>query len=143
MSLKPPTCGQTKNADNTTAKSAKSSENSALNLSYQQAANLGIGDKIDHRDSQGRWRSATIENVVATKIYLHYDGSEDDKPNDTQWKWSDFSKHLNKFAEYKSISHRSAHRFEYLKQGDPIVVNASYRGYPGWSIGEIIYRSVI
>ena len=100
-------------------------------MTVQEAFQLKIHDKIDHRDQVGRFVFATVSEKQGTNLKIHYDGWS--RKWDT---WSDFSTEIHRFAVAGSISKRGAHRFEHLKKGDYIDINPIPR-HPGWTHGEI------
>ena len=102
-----------------------------LHMDLAEAYELQQGDKIDHRDYEGRFIPATIVEKKGTNLKIHYD----------EWFtkcviWSDFTKELQRFAKAGSISKRPAHRFKDLKEGDYIDINPTQRHF-GWKHGQI------
>ena len=100
-------------------------------MTMQEASNLRVHDKIDHRDSVGRFVFATVSEKQGTNLKIHYDGWS--RKWDT---WSDYSGEIHLFAVAGSISKRRAHRFQYLKKGDYVDINPIHH-HPGWKGGEI------
>ena len=66
-------------------------------MTLQQAFELQIGDKIDHRDAVGRFVFATVSEKHGTNLKIHYDGWS--RKWDT---WSDF----RYFVDIKSYTMR-------------------------------------
>ena len=102
-------------------------------MSLEDASELKVHDKIDHRDEIGRFLYATVSQKQGSNLMIHYDGWS--KKWDT---WSDFKKEIHQFAKAGSISKRPAHRLKHLKKGDYIDINPTHR-HPasGWTCGEI------
>eukprot|EP01083_Nonionella_stella_P135522 412243_1 len=102
-------------------------------LSKDDALALGVGDKIDHRDTVDRFLLATVMAKNDTKLRICYDGWS------AKWDiWSDFSVELHRFAKPCSISTRRAHRLKHLKKDDWVDINPQTRDpSPGWTHGEI------
>ena len=101
-------------------------------MSLEDAYQLKVNDKIDHRDEVGRFVYATVSQKQGTNLMIHYDGWS--KEWDT---WSDFQKEIHRFAKAGSISRRPAHRFKELKKGDYIDINPEYGIHTGWKCAEI------
>ena len=100
-------------------------------MTLSQAHKLKIGDKIDHRDSIGRFVFATVSQKQGTNLKIHYDGWS------RKWDiWSNFNEEIHRFAVAGSISKRKAHRFQHLKKGDFVDINPTQR-HPGWKCGKI------
>ena len=100
-------------------------------MQLQDAFKLKLNDKIDHRDSSGRFVYATVSEKQGTNLKIHYVGWA------RKWDvWSDFQEELYRFAKPGSISNRPAHRFKELKKGDHIDINPTRTHY-GWKCGEI------
>eukprot|EP01083_Nonionella_stella_P231104 816318_1 len=102
-------------------------------MSAEDAAQLSVHEKIDHRDQVGRFVFATVSEKQGSKLKIHYDGWS--RKWDT---WSDFGVELHRFAVSGSISLRPSHRDEFcsLKKGDYVDINPSQRHF-GWKVGEI------
>eukprot|EP01083_Nonionella_stella_P094299 264511_1 len=102
-------------------------------MSLKDAMNLCVNDKIDHRDTVGRFVQATVAEKQGTKLKIHYDGWS--RKYDT---WCDCNKDLERFHYCGSISERPAHRLTWLQKGDLIDINPRQR-HPdfGWITGEI------
>eukprot|EP00486_Rosalina_sp_Unknown_P012730 CAMPEP_0201594732 /NCGR_PEP_ID=MMETSP0190_2-20130828/191955_1 /ASSEMBLY_ACC=CAM_ASM_000263 /TAXON_ID=37353 /ORGANISM="Rosalina sp." /LENGTH=383 /DNA_ID=CAMNT_0048054451 /DNA_START=33 /DNA_END=1184 /DNA_ORIENTATION=- len=105
-------------------------------MSLAMAAQLKVGDKLDHKDSNGRFREAKVVRVWSLLgVKIHYEGSTS---LDT---WSDYNTQSERFAEAGSISARPAHRLHELKVGDQVDINpiysVSYAKHEGWKRGEI------
>eukprot|EP01084_Bolivina_argentea_P137726 242555_1 len=100
-------------------------------MTLDEAQKLRIHDKIDHRDSVGRFVLATVVQKHDTNIKIHYIGW--DSKFDT---WSDFKTETYRFAKAGSISKRPSHRLMNLKTGDFVDINPIHR-HPGWKCGEI------
>ena len=103
-------------------------------LTAEQAANLKVHDSIDHRDFEGRFLMATIEEKRGTKCLIHY--NEWSRKYDV---WSDLEKELYRFAKAGSISRRRAERLLHLQIGSHVDINALYLS-PGWTVGRIERR---
>ena len=100
-------------------------------MSLEQAQQLKVFDRIDHRDTVGRFVLATIMEKQGMNLKIHY----------VKWPrkwdaWSDFTKELHRFAIAGSIFRRKARRFSNPKVGDYIDINPKCR-HPGWKCGEI------
>eukprot|EP01083_Nonionella_stella_P300916 1029796_1 len=102
-------------------------------LSKDDALALGVGDKIDHRDTVDRFLLATVMAKNDTKLRIRYDGWS------AKWDiWSDFSVELHRFAKPLSISKRRAHRLKHLKKDAWVDINPQTRDpSTGWTHGEI------
>jgi len=99
-------------------------------MSIIEASQLRIHQKIDHRDTEGRFIKAAIIDKKKSNLKIHYFGW------DSEWDvWSDYKKELFRFANYKSISERPQHRFLRLQKGDNIQMNPMNKG---WKVCEII-----
>eukprot|EP01083_Nonionella_stella_P166666 557875_1 len=102
-------------------------------MTMEDAMELLVHDKIDHRDQVGRFVFARVSEKQGSKLRIHYDGWS------CKWDtWSDFSTELPRFAVAGSISLRASHRapFNALKKGDYVDINPSLRHF-GWKVGEI------
>ena len=97
----------------------------------EEAFNLKIGDKVDHRDTVGRFLFATVIEKKGTNLKIHYDGWS--RKWDT---WCDFSKEIHRFAVVHSISRRQSYRVDNLKVEDYVDINPRLR-HPGWRKGAI------
>ena len=109
-----------------------SSKNAFLShMILEEACELKVNDKIDHRDQVGRFVSSTISEKNGSNLKIHYDGWR------AKWDvWSDYKQELYRFAVAGSISKRPRHRFLDLKIGDFVLINPR-RKHPGWKNGEI------
>ena len=99
-------------------------------MTWKEANELKIGDKVDHRDEVGRFLLATIKGKEGTKLKIHYDGWDE--------KWDtcqDYNIQLHNFAKSRSISHRKAHVLKDLKLYD--LIECSPLRHPGWKLAEI------
>eukprot|EP01083_Nonionella_stella_P196921 724274_1 len=109
-------------------------------MTFNDALKLRVGDKIDHRCSNGLFLYATIREKEGTKLKIHYDKHRWSKKRDI---WSNFKKEIYRFAKPGSISRRPAHRFKQIKQFDRIDINPIYSSdiiqqrTPGWKYGSI------
>merc|ERR1719295_39030 len=103
-------------------------------LTTKEAAELKVDDSIDHRDFEGRFIMATIEDIQGTKCLIHYEGWS--RKYDT---WCDREQQLHRFAKAGSISRRRAQRLQHLQIGDHVDINAMYLspGWTGWTVGRI------
>eukprot|EP01084_Bolivina_argentea_P060617 110733_1 len=100
-------------------------------MTLYEATKLNVNDEIDHRDHVGRFITATIIQKQGTNLKIHYNGWS------SKWDvWSDFTVELYRFAKYKSISNRPAHRLLSLEKGSYIDINPRRRYY-GWRYTEI------
>eukprot|EP01084_Bolivina_argentea_P113379 202075_1 len=100
-------------------------------MTVKEANKIEIRDKIDHRDSVGRFVSATVIDKFGPNLQIHYNG----------WSakfdvWSHFHKEPFRFAHENSISKRPAHRFKHLKVGDSVHINPT-QIHPGWKCGKV------
>eukprot|EP01083_Nonionella_stella_P140141 429089_1 len=93
---------------------------------------LSVGDKIDYRDSFGRFLSATVLEKNGSTLKIHCDRwvCGDDV-------WSDINTELHRFAPVGSISLRPSHRpyFSALKKGDYVDFG---NGQSNWKAATII-----
>eukprot|EP01083_Nonionella_stella_P166665 557871_1 len=97
-------------------------------MTMEDAMELLVHDKIDHRDQVGRFVFARVSEKQGSKLRIHYDGWS------CKWDtWSDFSTELPRFAVAGSISLRASHRapFNALKKGDYVDINPSQRHFGG------------
>ena len=100
-------------------------------MSLDEAHQLKVDDKVDHRDTVGRFVLATVMEKQGTNLKIHYV-----KWSRTWDVWSDFTKELHRFAAAGSIFKRKARRFVSLKKGDYVDINPKCR-HPGWKCGQI------
>ena len=100
-------------------------------MSFLEAMQLKVDDKIDHRDFTGQFMVATVIEKQGSNLKIHYD--ELVSKYDV---WSDFRKQSYRFAKVGSISMRPARRFTHLEKGDYVQINPIQR-HPGWTHGEI------
>ena len=90
-------------------------------MTMKQPFKLQTGDKIDHRDENGRFDVATIQRKKGTNLFLHYDGLS------SKWDvWNDIHPDTHRFSKAKSISKRPAHRYKTLRKGDMIYFKPIY-----------------
>ena len=108
-------------------------ETSRSHMTMIDVLKLKIGDKIDHRDEDGKFIMATIKRKYngASSVLIEYDRSE------RQWQVSDFLRELFRFAKAGKISRRPAHRFQHLKIGDAIDINPIHTIHSGRKSGII------
>lgn len=100
-------------------------------LTVTEADKLKKGDPIDHRDFEGRFIMATIEDIRGTRCLIHYIGW--DRQYDI---WSDRRTEIHRFAKAGSISRRKAQRLFDVKEGVLVDINPLYR-CPGWTAGSV------
>ena len=109
---------------------------SNCNLTLHECKRLIVGSMIDFRDNKGQFHGARIiEKEGQTRFYIHYEDNHEDN------EWCDCKKslfELNRFAKYKSISNRPAHRLKNVKIKDYVNINPIGR-HPriGWRLGII------
>eukprot|EP00484_Ammonia_sp_Unknown_P028793 CAMPEP_0197047254 /NCGR_PEP_ID=MMETSP1384-20130603/22784_1 /TAXON_ID=29189 /ORGANISM="Ammonia sp." /LENGTH=266 /DNA_ID=CAMNT_0042479149 /DNA_START=32 /DNA_END=832 /DNA_ORIENTATION=- len=79
---------------------------------------LRVGDKIDHRDSWGRYTLATIQQKKSSAVRVHYDGW------DKKWDvWSDYTLDPERFFTAGSVSKLQPHRLTHLTRRQVVRVN--------------------
>eukprot|EP01083_Nonionella_stella_P086850 241473_1 len=99
-------------------------------ITLEEAQNLRVGDRIDHRDQVWRYVPAIIKEKNGPFLKLHYIGWTN------KWDcWCSIEDELHRFATFESISKRSAHRLQYLKIGDFVDLNSPK--FPGWRTAQI------
>eukprot|EP01083_Nonionella_stella_P192172 710644_1 len=99
-------------------------------MTHDEVSKLTKHEKIDHRDSVGRFVFATISEKQGTNLKIHYDGWS------RKWDvWSNYSIELYRFAKHKSISLRPAHRFTDIKPDHFVDINPKH--VVGWTAGIV------
>lgn len=94
-----------------------------------EVSTLQIGDRFDHRDKFGRYFKAQVADKRGSSICVRYEGWEE------KWNiWCDSRVEPHRFAKYKSVSERPAHRLKDLVAGDMIDV---YTPNIGWKYATI------
>ena len=109
---------------------------SGCNIPVYDCKRLIVGSNIDFQDAKGQFHAATIiEKQGQTNFKIHY---EDNDENDEWCDCAQSSSELKRFARYKSISHRPAHRLRSVKVNDYVNINPIGR-HPriGWRLGII------
>ena len=107
-------------------------------LTFEQAQNLQIGDKIDYRRDDGKFVGANIFNKSGTILYIYYDGQN--RQNAFR---SNYVNDLHRIAIYKSISSRNIttiHNNNDIRIGSYIKINPIYQNP---NINEWIDASII
>jgi len=100
-------------------------------LSLDEAYQLQIGDKVDHRDELGRFVYAEVAQKQGTVLKIHYVGWSE------KWdKWSDFKQELHRFAKAGAISQRPASSLLHLKIEDVVEMNPTHK-HAGWRTGTV------
>ena len=89
-------------------------------MTFAEARQLKIGDKVDHRKLHGKFAVATILHHAPQKgaVKLHYDGQSSEY--DT---FCPYTSELHRFALASSISRRPAHRLTTIRKGSFVEVN--------------------
>jgi len=97
-------------------------------MTLEEAQRLKLDDMVDIRLSTGQFVAGKVVQILDNRIQLLCSGYHT---------WADYATELYRFAVYKSISRRVAHRFPGLKKGDLIDVNPLLRHF-GWKGSEIV-----
>lgn len=106
-------------------------------MTHEETVSLQMGDLLDHRDKNGKWRPAEIKDVR-----LYYQGPsqkrdflimyEDSKREEV---WSNPSRELFCFAPYHSLSRRLSTRMPLVGMKHFLDVNPL--PHPGWTKGQV------
>eukprot|EP01084_Bolivina_argentea_P068350 124427_1 len=102
-------------------------KDSAQYLSFERMNKIKVDDQIDYRNDYGKFMGYNVFDKKGTILTL--ENCNDDEKSDTID--IDYTKTVNRFAEYGSISKREAHRFLDLIMEDYIDINKD-----GWRYGE-------
>eukprot|EP01084_Bolivina_argentea_P160746 279885_1 len=102
-------------------------------MSVSELENLQINNKIDHRNTAGKFIGATIIDKNGMKLKIHYE----DIDNHQHDIWSDFSIERHKFAKYGTISKYVSKILSDLEIDDDVDINPMYNGHDGWRSGAI------
>lgn len=96
-------------------------------LPVKEASNLKVGDKIDHRNSEGLFCCAKIIKTHGNRLKIHYNAGNKDSSKEEPDVWCDYHKEIDRFARFESISRRPSHRFKEVKRGDDVCVCFKYK----------------
>jgi hypothetical protein len=106
-------------------------------MTFNEANNLKIGDKIDHRNmckhgTYGKYSLSTIVGKRGSKLKIYHNYE-----HPTMYVWNDYSTNqLHMMAKPLYVSERPSHRFHNIKLNDYVDINPKY-SHPGWKRGVV------